>query len=308
MATSTTNLSLIKPAGSDKIRIAQINQNMDTLDAKIGAVGDTSLQAQNVAQDGAMAIVSTGNTHSAISAGQFVYVRNHGTLAEGLYTANSAITSNAILSSSNLTAVSGGGFNALKATTDALNDQLTYQASSNIATQSAFDTVLDNALSSASTNSEVHLRINVSASFGLFVSGEVYLVDMKKTASTTYSTAIISQTGAKNIINATRNSNGWSYDSITDKITNVVKGHGLRAGTTFTFDVNEQICSVIWCLGSSQYGVDILYPGNTEYTVVPIVRVGANYPTYTSNGLASITITNNASSSWLRFNRLCPQV
>ena len=120
MATSTTNLSLIKPAGTDKIRIAQINQNMDTLDAKIGAVGDTSLQAQNIAQDQAMAILSTGNTHGAISSGQFVYVRSHDTLAEGLYTANSAIASNAILSSSNLTAVSGGGLNSLKNRNDCI--------------------------------------------------------------------------------------------------------------------------------------------------------------------------------------------
>lgn len=46
MATTTTNLALIKPAGTDKIRIAQINSNMDTLDSKIGPVGNTSLQAQ----------------------------------------------------------------------------------------------------------------------------------------------------------------------------------------------------------------------------------------------------------------------
>ncbi len=46
MATTTTNLGLIKPAGTDKIRIAQINSNMDTLDAKIGPVGNTPLQTQ----------------------------------------------------------------------------------------------------------------------------------------------------------------------------------------------------------------------------------------------------------------------
>lgn len=46
MATTTQNLGLIKPAGTDKIRIAQINSNMDTLDAKIGAVGNTPLQTQ----------------------------------------------------------------------------------------------------------------------------------------------------------------------------------------------------------------------------------------------------------------------
>lgn len=46
MATTTTNLALIKPAGTDKIRIAQINSNMDTIDAKIGPVGSTNLQSQ----------------------------------------------------------------------------------------------------------------------------------------------------------------------------------------------------------------------------------------------------------------------
>lgn len=46
MATTTSNLGLIKPAGTDKIRIAQINSNMDTIDAKMGAVGSTPLQTQ----------------------------------------------------------------------------------------------------------------------------------------------------------------------------------------------------------------------------------------------------------------------
>lgn len=46
MATNTTNLSLIKPDLTDKIRIAQINQNMDIIDLKMGAVGSTSLQSQ----------------------------------------------------------------------------------------------------------------------------------------------------------------------------------------------------------------------------------------------------------------------
>lgn len=46
MATNTTNLNLIKPAGSERVQISQINQNMDILDEKIGAVGNTSLQGQ----------------------------------------------------------------------------------------------------------------------------------------------------------------------------------------------------------------------------------------------------------------------
>lgn len=65
-------------------------------------------------QDG-LAIVANGNTHAAIASGQFVYVKNHGSLAEGLYVANSAIGTNATLTTSNLTPDGSGGLNALKA-------------------------------------------------------------------------------------------------------------------------------------------------------------------------------------------------
>jgi len=59
MATSTTNLGLTKPAGTDKIRIAQINGNMDILDEKIGAVGNTSLQAQLTSQNQAISTINS---------------------------------------------------------------------------------------------------------------------------------------------------------------------------------------------------------------------------------------------------------
>lgn len=72
----------------------------------------------------ALAIVASGNTHAAISAGQYVYVKNHGSLTEGLYTANSSIGTNAALSSSNLTAVSSGGFNKLKGDIDSLSSNM----------------------------------------------------------------------------------------------------------------------------------------------------------------------------------------
>ena len=120
MATTTQNLGLIKPAGTDKIRIAQINSNMDTIDTKMGPVGSTPLQTQatnaassiSALQNG-MAIVCNGNTHAAIASGSYAYVRNHSSLAEGLYQATTEIAANATLSSSNLVAVSGGGLNAV---------------------------------------------------------------------------------------------------------------------------------------------------------------------------------------------------
>ena len=117
MATYTSNLSLKKPAQSDKIRIADLNGNADNIDAAIGAdFGQSSKPSINAAinslADG-LAIVAQGDVHAAISAGQFVYVRNHSTLAEGLYVASTAISANAALSGTNLTADTSGGLNAL---------------------------------------------------------------------------------------------------------------------------------------------------------------------------------------------------
>lgn len=127
MATTTQNLGLIKPAGTDKIRIAQINSNMDTIDTKMGPVGSTPLQTQatnaassiSALQNG-MAIVCNGNTHAAIPSGSYAYVRNHSSLAEGLYQATKNISANATLSTSNLVAVPDGGINNLNAKIAAL--------------------------------------------------------------------------------------------------------------------------------------------------------------------------------------------
>lgn len=129
MATYTSNINLKKPAGGDKIRIADINGNMDNIDAAVGAgfgqgTAPSINQAINSLADG-LAIIANGNVHAAISAGQFVYVRNHGSLAEGLYTADSNISTNGTLSSNNLTADTSGGLNALKSNIATLADEAT---------------------------------------------------------------------------------------------------------------------------------------------------------------------------------------
>lgn len=78
-------------------------------------------------QDG-LAIVANGNTHAVISSGQFVYVKNHDTLAEGLYKANSAIDTNGALSTSNLTPDGTGGLNDLQGQVTALNSKIENKA------------------------------------------------------------------------------------------------------------------------------------------------------------------------------------
>lgn len=110
MATQTSNLGLTKPAYSETADIADINNNMDKVDAAVHGV-----------QNG-MAILANGNVHSAVTSGQYVYVRNHGTLAEGLYTATTNISTNATLSTSNLTAVpNNGALNTLRDDVTSLN-------------------------------------------------------------------------------------------------------------------------------------------------------------------------------------------
>ena len=46
MASTTTNIGLTKPAGTDQALISAINGNMDIIDTKMGAVGSTSVQSQ----------------------------------------------------------------------------------------------------------------------------------------------------------------------------------------------------------------------------------------------------------------------
>ena len=124
--TPTPNLGLRRAQGTDPASVDDINYNSELLDTKLGAVGATSVQGQidalsastaqtfgNV-QDG-LAIVSNGNTHVAIPAGYWVYVKGHGTLSEGLYknTSGATIAANATLSTSNLTADPDGGLNSV---------------------------------------------------------------------------------------------------------------------------------------------------------------------------------------------------
>lgn len=107
----------IPVSGSDSTKI----------DAALSGI-TTAVNNNAAAIDGiedAIAIVANNNTHGAISSGQFVYVKNHSTLTEGLYKANTNIAANATLSSTNLDADTAGGLNALTSNIATLNSKLT---------------------------------------------------------------------------------------------------------------------------------------------------------------------------------------
>jgi len=108
MSSSTPNIGLTLPVGSERVSRQIINDNNTKIDTYAGAV--------NASLDGlreGLGILADGDTHAAITSGQFVYVKNHQTLPQGLYQATTNIAANAALSGSNLTADPKGGLNTL---------------------------------------------------------------------------------------------------------------------------------------------------------------------------------------------------
>lgn len=74
--------------------------------------------------ESSIAIVANGDTHIAIDSGQYVYVKNHGALDEGLYIANSDIDEDEELTASNLTKDTEGGLNKLDSSISAIDSSL----------------------------------------------------------------------------------------------------------------------------------------------------------------------------------------
>lgn len=97
----TTNYNLKKPSTGDPVLVGDLNDNMDVIDTQLNAITD------------GIAIIANGNTHAAIAKDQAVFVKNHSSLANGLYWATAAISANGALSTSNLTADTSGGLNKL---------------------------------------------------------------------------------------------------------------------------------------------------------------------------------------------------
>lgn len=102
--TTTTNIALVKPDYSEAADVQVLNGNADKIDAAFGV-------AYN-----AFGIVVNGNK-AALSAatGQFVILKNStiSGRADGLYTAAKPIPANTAINNTYLTAVTGGGLNAL---------------------------------------------------------------------------------------------------------------------------------------------------------------------------------------------------
>lgn len=103
--------------------VEDIGDEVDTLNGNMQAAQDDIDDLEDMTEDLAesIAIVATGDTHIAVTSGQYVFIRSHETLATGLYRATANIAADGALSASNVSAVSDGGMNDLLSKLNGLN-------------------------------------------------------------------------------------------------------------------------------------------------------------------------------------------
>ena len=110
---NTPNINLVKPLGTDKALVSVINDNSDKIDAFAGSANTNMANTQN----GYAIVVDGNNAPKAITAGQYLFIKNHSTLSAGGYHATANIANGAAVTSSNVAAdadgVVNGAFSAL---------------------------------------------------------------------------------------------------------------------------------------------------------------------------------------------------
>jgi hypothetical protein len=122
---NTTNLNLVKPAGTDHALISVLNGNSDKIDEFAGNTNDSLSAGQNGL---AYIVGNTNTTGGTLAVGQFVYVKGHSTIAEGLRKVTSSISANGSITTSNTAACSEGGLNALNSNISTLFKKQTVSA------------------------------------------------------------------------------------------------------------------------------------------------------------------------------------
>lgn len=115
---NTPNINLVKPLGTDRALVSVINDNSDKIDAFAGSANTNMANTQN----GYAIVVDGNNAPKAITAGQYLFIKNHSTLSAGGYHATANIANGAAITSSNVAADADGVVNGAFS---ALNSKLT---------------------------------------------------------------------------------------------------------------------------------------------------------------------------------------
>jgi len=283
MAGSTTNLGLIKPLGSEKIRIAQLNQNFDTLDAAIGQVGSTSLQAQVGAIEDGIAIVANGDSHVAITAGQFVYVRNNThNLTEGLYVASANVSANAAITSSNMTADASGGLNALN---DNINEIKNAKELGTASSLSTLQTLLATEAALMPTNGVEPIEVYCNSAFETFrIARYIGQLRTNFNNGTRVDFTVTLTSGNGDAITIARLNGAWSYTDLNankvDKDSRVIIDRNTSASLSDCDTITEpgmyRIISTTENRPSSvSYGTLIYFRTNDYHAQLAIATGGA---------------------------------
>ena len=202
---NTTNLDLVKPAGTDHALISVLNSNSDKIDAFAGQTND-SLSAE---QNGLAYIVgNTNTTGGTLAVGQFVYVKGHSTIAEGLRKVTASISANASITTSNTDACSEGGLNALNSNIMSINsaELLTGDNLTDL------ETALNNKLSSMSNGDKAFVEFRFNGTFSPFMNTR-YAGDLYRPYSQ-YAWALLYGSNA-NAILCKRGYSGWTYKDIS---------------------------------------------------------------------------------------------
>lgn len=104
---NTPNINLVKPLGTDRALVSVINDNSDKIDAFAGSANTNMANTQN----GYAIVVDGNNAPKAITAGQYLFIKNHSTLSTGGYHATANIANGAAITSSNVAADADGVVN-----------------------------------------------------------------------------------------------------------------------------------------------------------------------------------------------------
>ena len=149
MASYTPNYNLKKPADADTYDIADANGNMDILDSTLHSQNEAVANVQNGL---AYIVGNTNTTGGMLSIGQFVYVKGHSTIAEGLRHVTADIGAGGNITTNNTSACSGGGFNAL-------NNQISHIETNGYYTSSetTWDAAIENYVDSLPNDGKTHI-------------------------------------------------------------------------------------------------------------------------------------------------------
>lgn len=110
MSSQTPNLNLVLPVGTEKVSRQIINDNNTKIDTAVGANSTAIAKVQNGL---AFIVGNTNTTGSTLAVGQFIYVKGHSTIAEGLRKVTASISANGNITTSNTSECTEGGLNAI---------------------------------------------------------------------------------------------------------------------------------------------------------------------------------------------------